>query len=331
MRVAITGGSGVVGAAVLRHLLDAGHEVRALARSETSQAKVAAAGATVVRGDLLDREAVDRLITGCDRVFHLAGINELCPADIDLMWEVNVTGTGMMIEACAGAGVGRLIHTSSAATIGERRGEVGRETTAHRGWYLTEYERSKHRAEQVALGAPPGLEVVVVNPSSVQGPGRATGTGRILLAAVRGRLPAVIDTEISIVDIDDCARGHLLAAERGKAGERYLINGATIGMREALSLVAALTGQTARPWMMPPALLSLLAWLVEMVYMMRGRRPPLCREAARVLRHGHRYDGSKASRELGLGYMPVAETLARTVAWFEEVGLAGGKSTTKSV
>ena len=331
MRVAITGSSGVVGAAVLRHLLAAGHEVRALARSETSQVKVAAAGATVVRGDVLDREALERLIAGCDQVFHVAGINELCPANRDLMWEVNVTGTGMMVEACAAAGVGRLIHTSSAVTIGERRGEVGEETTAHRGWYLSEYERSKHRAEQVALGAPPGLEVVVVNPSSVQGPGRATGTGKILLAAVRGRLPAVIDTNISIVDIDDCAQGHLLAAERGKPGERYLLHGATLGIREALSMVAALTGRTERPWMMPSAVLSLLAWLVEPIYMVRGRRPPLCREAARVLRHGHRYDGSKASRELGLEYRPVAETLSRTVAWFEEMGLVGGKSPTKSV
>jgi dihydroflavonol-4-reductase len=331
VRVAITGGSGVVGAAVLQHLVAEGHEVHALARSEPSRTAVTAAGATAVHGDVLDRAALGRLVSGCDRVFHVAGINELCPSDVDAMWDVNVVGTERVAEACARAGVGRLIHTSSAATIGEARGEVGTESTVHRGWHLSEYERTKHRAEEVALGAPVGLEVVVVNPSSVQGPGRATGTGRILLAAVRGKLPVAIDTDISIVDIDDCARGHLLAAEHGRPGERYLLSGATLGMREALQLIAAATGRRSGVWMMPPVLLSLLAWPAETIYRVAGRRPPLCREAVRVLRHGHRYDGSKAHRDLGLRYTTAAETLRRTVAWLEREGLVAGKNPTKSV
>ncbi len=321
----------MVGAAVLRRLVDDGHQVRALARSVRSQQAISAAGAAPVAGDLLDPGALGRLVAGCDWVFHVAGVNELCPADPARMWKVNVDGTRAIVEACARAGVGRLVHTSSAATIGERRGETGDEATVHRGWFLSEYERSKHRAEQVARGAPSHLDVVVVNPSSVQGPGRATGTGRLFLAAARGRLRAVIDTHFSIVDIGDCARGHLLAAERGRAGERYLLSGATLRMREALDLLGEVTGAESKVWVMPPALFSALAVLVEGVFRIAGRRPPMCRETARVLGFGHHYDGSRAAQELGLRYTPVENTLASTVLWFEEEGLLGRKRGTKSV
>lgn len=321
----------MVGAAVLRRLVDDRHEVRALARSEAAQGAVSAAGAAPVVGDLLDPGALDRLVTGCDWVFHVAGINELCSADPARMWEVNVDGTRAIADACSRAGVRRLIHTSSAVTIGEDRGETGDEVTVHRGWFLSEYERSKHRAEQVALGAPSGLEVVVVNPSSVQGPGRVTGTGRIFLAAARGRLPAVIDTHFSIVDMDDCAQGHMLAAQRGQAGERYLLSGATLTVREALGLLGEVTGAEPKVWMMPPRLLAAVAVVVEGVYRIAGRRPPVCRETARVLAFGHRYDGSRAVEELGLHYTPVEKTLARTVLWFEEEGLLGRGDGTKSV
>jgi dihydroflavonol-4-reductase len=331
VRVGITGGSGVVGTAVLRHLIAAGHEVRALTRSDRGARKVAALGAMPMVGDLLERPALDSLVEGCDLVFHVAGVNELCPRDPGLMWRVNVEGTGMVVEACSEAEVARLVHTSSAVTIGQRRSEVGHEATRHRGWYLSEYERSKHHAETVVLGAPANLEVVVVNPSSVQGPGRATGTGRILLAAARGRLPVIIDTTVSIVDIDDCARGHLLAAERGVPGERYILSGVSLTIAEALQTFSRITGSSPRVGVIPPAIFSAAAWMVETGFTLVGKRPPVCLEMARVMRFGQSYDGSKANVELGLEYTPVAKTLARTVRWFEEEGLLGIKKATKIV
>lgn len=331
MKVAVTGGTGVVGSAVVRHLVANGHQVRALARTPSSAARISDLGAEPVLGDLLDRPVVARLVEGCEQVFHVAGVNELCPRDPGLMWRVNVEGTEIVLQACAVAGVTRLIHTSSAVTMGERRGEVGRETTEHRGWFLSEYERSKHLAELRAFAGPADLEVVAVNPSSVQGPGRSTGTGRILLAALRGTLPAMIDTTFSVVDIDDCARGHLLAAERGRAGERYLLSGATLRLGEALGLLAELTGVGPRVRRIPPTLFSVAALAVEAMFTFTGRPPPLCREMARVLRFGHRYDGSKARRELGLEYTPLEETLARTSAWFEEAGLLERENGTKNV
>lgn len=331
MRVGITGGSGVVGTAVLRHLIAAGNEVRALTRSDAGAHRMAALGAVPIMGDLLESSALDSLVEGCEVVFHVAGVNELCPRDPGLMWRVNVEGTEMVVAACSETEVARLVHTSSAVTIGQRRSEVGNEETRHRGWYLSEYERSKHHAETVALGAPASLDVVVVNPSSVQGPGRATGTGRILLAAARGRLPVTIETAISVVDIDDCARGHLLAAERGVPGERYLLSGVTLTITEALQLLARVTRRSSRVRVIPPAIFSAAALIVETGFTMVGRRPPLCLEMARVMRFGQRYDGSKATVELGLEYTPMAKTLDRTVKWFAEEGLLDGQRATKNV
>jgi dihydroflavonol-4-reductase len=321
VKVAVTGGTGVVGTAVVRHLVAAGHEVVGLARSPTSAERLEALGTRPVAGHVLDSESLRRLVDGAGWVFHVAGINEMCTRNPDLMWEVNVEGTRRVVEACRWAEVGRLVHTSSAVTIGEERGTVGREDSPHTRPFLSEYERSKTAAERVALTEAEELEVVSVNPSSVQGPGRATGTGAILLAAARGRLRFVVDTHLSLVDIDDCARGHLLAAERGRPGARYLLNGATLSMDEAVTLLSRVMGEELRPLRMPLVVLSAAAIAVEGVFATLGRTPPLCREMVRVIRAGHRYDGSRATRELGLEYTPVEETLRRTLEWFRSEGL----------
>lgn len=321
MRAAVTGGSGVVGAAVVRHLVEGGHEMRALARSRQASEKLEYLGAQPVSGDLADQDAIHSLVEGCHWVFHVAGVNELCSQRPEWMREINVEGTRAVMKACVEADVSRMIHTSSAVTIGEEKGTVGRENSPHRGWYLSQYERSKAEAERVVFAERGDLDVVVVNPSSVQGPGRATGTGRIVLDAVAGRLPFLIDSHFSLIDIDDCARGHLLAAERGVAGERYLLSGATLTMRQAMELLNRVLGRHEMPRFIRPWALQVLGTVLEGVYRVAHKRPPLCRESARVMRFGHRYDGSKATTELGLEYTPVEETLRRTVEWFVAQGL----------
>jgi dihydroflavonol-4-reductase len=216
-----------------------------------------------------------------------------------------------------------LVLTSSAASLGEASGTVGTEASAHRGSYLSIYERSKREGERAAFEAArrAGVELVSINPSSVQGPGRASGTGRILIAYLNGRLPAFVDTQISIVDIADCVEGHLLGAERGVPGERYVLNGATLSSREALDIVAELSGVRRDVRFLPPRVAAVAAALVEAAFRVRGRQPPVCREMVRTLLHGHRYDGSRAQRELGLRYTPVAETLRRTIEWARREGL----------
>lgn len=321
MRVAVTGGSGVVGRAVVRHLVDSGHEVRALARSRAAGSRVASLGAAPVPGHVLDYQGLVSLVEGCRWVFHVAGVNEMCTRDPDHMWRVNVEGTRLVMNASRETGVQRLIHTSSAVTIGEEEGTVATESSPHRGFYFSEYERTKSEAERVLFSQAGPLDVVAVNPSSVQGPGRATGTGKIVLAAARGKLPFLIDTTISLVDIDDCARGHLLAAERGESGERYLLSGVTVEMAEAVQLVSQAVGQALSPRMIGERSLSLLGAVVETAYRLIGRQPPICREMVRVMTHGHRYDGSRAMLDLGLEYTPVEETLDRTISWFRSEGL----------
>ena len=160
-----------------------------------------------------------------------------------------------------------------------------------------------------------------INPSSVQGPGRSGGTGRIMIAYLNGRLRAFVDTRISIVDIGDCVEGHLLGAERGVPGERYVLNGATLSSSEALDIVSELSGVRHKVRFLPPPLATFAGGLVEAAFRLRGKQPPVCREMVRTLLHGHRYDGSRAARELGLRYTPVAETFRRTIDWAVGEGL----------
>lgn len=321
MKVAVTGGSGVVGSAVVRHLVAAGHDVWALARSPAASATLDAIGAHVVHGDILDEAAVMRLVKASRWVFHIAGVNELCSRDPARMWLINVEAVTGMLEACQRAGVERLIHTSSAATIGEEHGTVGFETSPHRGHFLSEYERSKTVAERLLFNTTSDVEVVSVNPSSVQGPGRVTGTGALLLASAKGSMPLMVDTNISLVDIDDSARGHLLAAQKGEPGERYLLSGTSLTTREIVRRLNDLRGRRRSPWYIERRAVTGLAPLVHFGFRLVGKQAPLCPESARVLLHGHCYDGSKASRELGLSYTPVDETLERTFRWFRREGL----------
>jgi dihydroflavonol-4-reductase len=235
-----------------------------------------------------------------------------------------VEGTRRVVSAAADAGVRLVVHTSSAATIGEPRGTVATEETPHRGSFLSAYERSKYEAEKVAFAtaAQRGLALVSVNPSSVQGPGRTRGTAKILIDALNGRLGAVVDSRMSLVDVDDCAEGHLLAEERGTPGERYILSGVTLTVTEALALLGRITGTPPRPRRLPGPVAMAAATGVELLGRVRRRRPPVCREMVRTLLHGHAYDGGRAARELGLVYTPLEESLRRTVDWYVAEGLA---------
>ena len=325
-RVFLTGGTGVIGRALLAALLDRGDDVVALARSDAASESLAARGVEVRRGDVCDEHALAQAMEGCELVFNLAGVNSLCVADPEPMRRANVDGAITVVRAAAAARVPRLVHTSSAATIGEPRGAIGTEATVHRGWYLSTYERTKTEGERAALAQARALgqDLVLVNPSSVQGPGRASGTGRFLLAFLDGRLRVFVDTWASMVDIQDCVAGHLLAAERGQAGERYLLSGIRLSIADALALAAEVAGVARKPRLLPRAVASVAATAVETGCRVVGKKPPVCREMVRTLLHGHRYDGSRAERELGLVYTPARETLRRTVEWARAEGLLRG-------
>lgn len=322
-RVFVTGGSGFIGGALAGRLLERGEEVVALSRSDAATRALAGRCSRVVMGDVLDEDSLARGMKGCALAYHVAGLNTHCPADPGRLLRVNVGGAEAAVHAAARAGVGRVVLTSSAASLGEPPGTVGREDTAHRGTYLSVYERSKHEGEQAAFAAARrlGVEVVAVNPSSVQGPGRSAGNGKIVIAYLNGRLPAFVETQISIVDIDDCTNGHLLAAERGENGARYILNGATVTSLEALEIISELSGVRDHVRMVPPLLARAAAAIAEGVSRARRRPSSVCRARVRTILHGHRYDGSRATRELGLAYTPVAETFRRTIQWAVAEGL----------
>ena len=321
--VLVTGGSGVVGRALVHRLVADGRPVRALARSERASSALRDLGAQPVPGDVLDEAAVRAAARGCSTVFHVAGVNAMCLRDPRPMLRTNIDGSATVVRACAAAGVGRLVYTSSASAIGEAHGTIGREDSPHRGSYLSNYERSKHLAERRVFetAASAGLDVVAVNPSSVQGPGRATGSARLLLDVVNRRLPVLVDTTISLVDIADCTEGHLLAEARGASGERYLLSGATCTIREAVELLRRIWGLPERVRFAPAWVASAGGAAVGAGARLVGRDAPVCPEAVRTLLHGHRYDGSKATRELGLSYTPLHDTVRRTLEWCAERGL----------
>ena len=319
----VTGGTGFIGRAIVERLLSEGRGVKALARSEAASGELRALGAEPATGDLLDLETLAAAMRACEVVYHAAGANAFCLRDPSPMFEVNVRGSENVVRAAASAGVRRVVYTSSAATLGEASGTTGSEDSPHRGWFLSDYERSKFEAERAVFEAAreTGIEVVSVNPASVQGPGRATGSTKLLLDYVNGRLKAVVDSRLSLVDIADCTDGHVLAGSRGNPGERYVLSGATLTVRDGLALVAGLVGNERTPRTLPPWLAMAVATAAEAGGWVRRRRPRICRELARTLIHGHAYDGSKATRFLGLRYTPIEETLRRTVDWWVEQGL----------
>ncbi|MCY4371420.1 MAG: NAD-dependent epimerase/dehydratase family protein [bacterium] len=320
MTVLVTGGTGVVGTPVVRYLVEAGREVRGLARSGASAELLAGMGAVPVRGDIGAPDSLASAMAGCEVVYHIAGRVSFCPSMPERLYEANVEGTRNVVRAARRAGVRRLVHTSSVVSLGEEPGTIGSETTPHRGYYLSHYGRSKHQGEMVALAEAGDMDVVVVNPSSVQGAGRATGTGGLLLMALNGQFKYLVDTPISIVDNDDCARGHIAAEERGVPGERYVLSGFTISLRRAVGLMCDLTGRSYPIRFIPRRLLAPLGPAADFA----GRfvtSVPICKETLALMRFGASYDGSRATRELGLEYRSARETFFRALESFRAQGL----------
>ncbi len=271
---------------------------------------------------MLDEDSLARGMEGCELVYHCAGVNSHCPPDPDLLLRVNARGP----ETSSGRRSARASSASSTPPRPRRSGSrTGRSAarTPHRGTYLSVYDRSKHEGENAAFAAAhrTGVELVAICPSSVQGPGRKEGNGKLIVDYVNGKLPVFVDTYVSVVDIADCTEAHLLAAERGRAGARYILNGATITSGEALELVGEISGVRHQVRIVPPPVARSAAALLEAAYKVRGRMPSLCRARIRTFLHGHQYDGSLATRELGLEYTPVEETFRRTLAWAEAEGL----------
>lgn len=323
----ITGATGFIGSALLDRLLEDGRRVSALARTAAAVDHLTARGVRAVLGDIGDTDVLADGMADAHTVFHVAGINEMCAADPDEMMRVNVDGTLAVLRAATTAGVSCLVYTSSAVTVGHAHpGSLTDETAVHDERFVSHYERSKYDAEIALLGAAAvsSMRVVIVNPVSVQGPGRTGGSARLLLSILRRKYPVIPATTVSLVDIADCVSGHLLAETHGVHCARYLLSGAVIDTRQTATILGTVVGERKRPIVVPSGVLKAagipLAWIAN-----RAGKESVCPEMIRTLVKGHAYDGSKATRDLGLVYTPVEDTMRATVGWYRDQGLLPSK------
>lgn len=326
-KVLVTGATGFVGANVARLLVERGEDVRVLVRPTSDRGNVAGLPVEIAVGDLRDADSVRSAVRGCARVFHVAADYRFWARDPRELYRSNVEGTVHVMDACLAEGVERVVYTSTVGTIGlAALPEACDESTPLlEGQLTSHYKRSKLEAERAALAyVPRGLPLVVVNPSAPVGPwdGKPTPTGQLIVDFAHRKLPAVVDTGLNIVHVRDVAEGHLLAAERGRVGERYILGHQNMTLAEIARELAELTGLPAPRVRLPYA----VAWAAGAVSTalatwVTHRPPAVALEAVRMARRRMFFDAGKAVRELGLPQTPVRTAFADALAWFEEKGL----------
>jgi dihydroflavonol-4-reductase len=326
MRALVTGATGFVGAAVARALLAQGWAVRALARKGSDRRNLQRLAVEVVEGDLNDPGSLAPALQGCEALFHVAADYRLGAFDPRELYRTNVDGTRNILSAARAAGVRRVVYTSSVATIGiPKDGTPGSEDTPSTlSDMIGHYKRSKFLAEEAAREAVrAGSEVVIVNPSTPIGPGdvKPTPTGQLVFDAAAGRMPAYVDTGLNIVHVDDVAAGHLLAFHRGRPGERYILGGQDMSLREILIDIAALVGRKPPVVRLPSAVVMPIAYVAEAVARVTGRPTRVTVEGVRMARKHMFFTSAKAARDLGYQWRPPKQAFADAIGWFREQGL----------
>jgi len=325
MTTLVTGATGFLGSHVARQLVERGERVRVLLRPSSQVRAIEGLAVGRALGDLRDAASLGRALAGVSRVFHVAADYRLWARNSQEIYDSNVTGTRNLLEAAQRAGIERFIYTSTVATLAvPRPGRLpNEETAAGLEEMIGHYKRSKFLAEQeVFRAAGAGLPVVIVNPTAPVGPGdwKPTPTGRIILDFVNGRMPGYVDTGLNLVPVEDAAAGHLLAAERGRTGERYILGGRNLTLKEILDVLSSISGRPAPRLRLPHVVALLAGYADAMVSRLLDREPQIPLEGVRMARHRMFVDGSKAARELGFRAGSVEQALERAVRWYERNG-----------
>jgi dihydroflavonol-4-reductase len=324
--VLVTGATGFVGAAITRALLARGFAVRVLVRPESDRRNILGLAVEPVNGRLEVADSLRHAVAGCDSVFHAAADYRLWVRDPKAMMRANLDGTRALMRAAIEAKVRRVVYTSSVAVLGHAAdGKQADESTPSA---LTEmvgpYKRSKFLAEAEVrrMVAEEGLPAVIVNPSTPIGPRdiKPTPTGRIVVMAARGKMPAYVDTGLNVVHVDDVAEGHMLAFERGRIGERYILGGEDLTLADILLRVAALVGRSAPTIELPRAAVYPVAIVSEAVARITGREPMATLDGLRMAKWKMWFSSAKAERELGYSHRPAEAALADAVRWFGDMG-----------
>lgn len=323
----LTGATGFVGSAVARVLAARGHKLRLLVRPTSDRRNLAGVDAELALGDLTDAASLERAATGCRYIFHVAADYRFWVPDPEAMLRANVDGTLAMMRAAQAAGVERIVHCSSVAALGwAPQGELADENTpTNEDDFIGPYKRSKYVSERVVMdmARQEGLPVVLVNPAAPVGPRdiKPTPTGKMIRDAAAGRVPAYIDTGLNIVHVDDVAEGHVLALERGRIGERYVLGGDNMLLKDILALVAHVVGRKPPTIELPEALVWPAAWFMEGLARLTGIPPMMTRDHIKMARHKMFYSSAKAMNELGYNPRPVRQAVEDAVAWFRANGM----------
>jgi dihydroflavonol-4-reductase len=333
MTTLVTGATGFVGSHVARQLVNQGHAVRIFSRKTSNAEILADLPIERVEGDLRDAASIERAMRGVQRVYHVAADYRLWTRNPEELYDSNVEGTRQLLDAAQRVGVERIVYTSTVATIAvPRHGALpNEETEAELAEMIGHYKRSKFLAEQVALkAAASGVPVVIVNPTAPVGPGdwKPTPTGRIILDFLNGKMPAYVDTGLNVVAVEDVAAGHLLAAEHGRIGERYILGARNMTLKQILNVLSAITGRPAPRVRLPHAVALAAGYANEILARLSGREPKIPVEGVKMSRHRMFVESDKAARELGFKATPVETALQRAVTWYKAHGYVRGKAAT---
>jgi dihydroflavonol-4-reductase len=325
----VTGGTGFVGAHVVRALLRRGRSVRCLVRSSSRLSNLEELPVEIMAGDVTDPASLSRAMAGARTVFHCAADYRLSARDPREIYAANVEGTRNVLAAASEIGAQKVVYTSSVGALGlTRDGTPGNEETPVEPRSLIgHYKKSKHQAERVAeQWAAKGLPVVIVNPSTPVGEMdiKPTPTGQMIVDFVNRRMPAYVETGLNLVDVRDVAEGHVLAAEKGRIGEKYILGNRDMTLKEIFDALSRLTGVPSPAVRLPHWVPIAAAAMDTLASRLTGRQPRVPLEGVRMSRHTMFFDTGKAVRELGLPQTPVEEALGRAVAWFRERGYVRG-------
>ena len=333
MTTLVTGAAGFLGSHVTRQLVARGEDVRVLLRASSTNRAIADLALEYVTGDLRDAASLDRAMSGVRRVFHVAADYRLWARRSREIYDSNVGGTKNLLQAAKRAGVEQLIYTSTVATIAVDRQQLPNESTnAKLQEMVGHYKRSKWMAEKEALSAAKdGLPVLVAMPTTPVGPWdwKPTPTGKIILDFLNGKMPGYVETGLNFVGVEDCAAGHLLVAEKGKVGERYLLGSENLTLKQVLDTLAKITGLHAPRLKIPHGLALGVAYADTVFSRLVGREPRIPVEGVKIARHMMFVDCSRAPRELGFQASPVAAALERAVRWYEANGYVDARRAKK--